>query len=106
MADVSADDVGAMALWHAPTINAAQARLTARSPRWNGPTLLTAHLGSQRGTSGRLRFQHRVNLDKTSDRLSALLRSFRFTTLADAVRTSAALPTMDFDAAAGTSRAA
>jgi polysaccharide deacetylase family protein (PEP-CTERM system associated) len=57
-------------------------------------------------TSGRLRFQHRVNLHTTSDRLSALLRCFRFTTLAEAVRTSAALPTVDFQAAAGTSRAA
>jgi polysaccharide deacetylase family protein (PEP-CTERM system associated) len=58
------------------------------------------------GTSGRLRFQHRVNLHTTSDRLSALLRSFRFTTLAEAVLTSGALPTVDFQAAAGTSRAA
>ena len=57
-------------------------------------------------TSHRLRFQHRVNLHTTSGRLSALLRSFPFTTLADAVRTSAALPTMDFETAAGTSRAA
>jgi polysaccharide deacetylase family protein (PEP-CTERM system associated) len=57
-------------------------------------------------TSGRLRFQHRVNLHATSDRLSALLRSFQFTTLAEAVRTSAVLPTVDFQAAAMPSRAA
>jgi polysaccharide deacetylase family protein (PEP-CTERM system associated) len=57
-------------------------------------------------TSGRLRFQHRVNLHTTSDRLSTLLRSFQFTTLAEAVRTNAALPTMEFQAAAAPSRAA
>lgn len=58
------------------------------------------------GTSRRLRFQHRVNLHTTFDRLSALLRSFPFTTLGEAVQTSPALPTMDFETAAGTSRAA
>lgn len=57
-------------------------------------------------TSSRLRFQHRVNLHTTSDRLSALLGSFRFTTLAEAVRASAALPAMDFQAAALPTRAA
>lgn len=57
-------------------------------------------------TSRRLRFQHRVNLHTTSDRLSTLLRCFEFTTLAEAVRTSGALPTMVFEAAAGTTRAA
>jgi polysaccharide deacetylase family protein (PEP-CTERM system associated) len=54
-------------------------------------------------TSSRLRFQHRVNLHRTYERLLALLASFKFTTLAQALRTSAVLPTIPFPAA-GTSR--
>jgi polysaccharide deacetylase family protein (PEP-CTERM system associated) len=49
-------------------------------------------------TSRRLRFQHRVNLHRTYERLLALLASFQFTTLADAVRTSEVLPTIQFPA--------
>jgi polysaccharide deacetylase family protein (PEP-CTERM system associated) len=51
------------------------------------------------GTSPRLRFQHRVNLHTTHQRLLALLGAFEFTTLAEATRTSAALPTIQFPAA-------